>query len=366
MKDRVRRIFRLLKSPVDAIVVANSTEPHVDMTFAYATGVESGLFEGSVAVLTPNGGTTIITGALEAESARSAPDAEVIEIDSMDSLRKSLGKSLRGRKSVGLNYRELTHATYLFLKKTLPDHRFSDVSPTIATARTVKDKEEIARLREAAHITSKVAREIPGMLRSGMTELELASEVEYHMGRLGSAGPSFKTIVAFGPHGAEPHFEPTRTKLKKGMTMVIDYGAIYQRYCSDCTRSFAFGHPPKQARAIHEVVEAAQQAAFEVIRPGVSGADVHKAAEQVINASKWKGRFIHGLGHSIGLAVHDGGVGLSPRSKEKLEVGMCLTVEPGIYVPGFGGVRIEDDIVVTKDGYEMLTDAPRGYLEVKG
>lgn len=115
---------------------------------------------------------------------------------------------------------------------------------------------------------------------------------------------------------------------------------------------------------MHETVEAAQQAAFELIRPGVRGSEVHAAAAKVIDASRWKGRFIHGLGHSVGLAVHDPGVGLSPRSKEKLREGMVVTVEPGIYVPGVGGVRIEDDVLVTKNGYKILSEAPRGYIEV--
>ena len=117
-------------------------------------------------------------------------------------------------------------------------------------------------------------------------------------------------------------------------------------------------------KAVHECVEAAQKAALDVLRPGVPGKEVHQAAERVIDASPWKGRFTHGLGHALGLAVHDGGPGLAPNSDDLLEVGMVVTVEPGIYLPGKGGVRIEDDVVLTKNGYEFLTTAPRGYVEV--
>lgn len=363
MKARIRRIFNHAKQPLDAIVITNSTEPHLDMTFFYATGVPAGLFEGSVAILEPNGASTILTSPLEAESARSAPESEVVVFDTQETFRKELERALRGTQRIGLNNRELTYSAYLSLKKNLPGRKFADVSEAVGRARTIKDREEISRIREAARIASQVAKEIPGLLKVGMTELELASEMEYRMGRYGASGPSFKTIVAFGPHGAQPHFEPTRTRLKKNTTMVCDFGAFYARYASDVTRSFAFGRPPKEAREIHETVEAAQQAAFDMIRPGVVASEVHNAADRVIQASQWKGRFIHGLGHSIGLAVHDPGFGMGPRSKDTLEAGMCVTVEPGIYVPGFGGVRIEDDVLITPKGFEMLSKAPRGYLE---
>jgi Xaa-Pro dipeptidase len=364
MKERVKRIFKSLKDPLDVILLANSTEPHIDMTFFYVTGIPSGLFEGGVAALYPDGGCTILTSDLEAESARSAKDCRVEVVRSRDDYKNGVAKMLKGKKTVGANYRELTHDMYLSLAKLTPKRRLVDVSKAVADARAIKDKIEIERLREACRIGSLTAKKIPDMLRAGMTELELAAEMEYNMGKLGSNGPSFKTIVAFGPHGAEPHYEPSKFHLKKGMTMVCDFGALYQRYCSDITRSFAFGHPPKEMRVMHETVENAQRAAFDLIRPGVKASAVHLAAQEVIDATKWKGLFIHGLGHSLGLAVHDGSLGLSPRSEAVLEPGMVVTVEPGVYVHGVGGVRIEDDVVVTEKGFEMLTNAPRGYLEV--
>jgi len=146
--------------------------------------------------------------------------------------------------------------------------------------------------------------------------------------------------------------------------MVCDFGARYRRYACDITRSFHFGPRDDELKAVHECVEEAQQAALAVLRPGIAGKEVHQAAERVIDASPWKGRFTHGLGHALGLAVHDQGPGLAPTSDELLEVGMVVTVEPGIYLPGKGGVRIEDDVVITKNGYEFLTTAPRGYVEV--
>jgi Xaa-Pro dipeptidase len=179
----------------------------------------------------------------------------------------------------------------------------------------------------------------------------------------GASGRSFATIVAFGPHGAEPHYWPGDSPLAPGQSIVCDFGALHRRYICDITRSFHFGPRDDEMRAVHEKVEEAQRAALDAIRPGVPAKDVHLAAAGVIDASRWKGRLTHGVGHSIGLAVHDGW-GYGAKATDLIEEGMAFTVEPGIYLPGKGGVRIEDDVVVTKDGFEFLTTAPRGYLEV--
>ena len=179
----------------------------------------------------------------------------------------------------------------------------------------------------------------------------------------GANGRSFATIVAFGPHAAEPHYQPGEARLAPGQSIVCDFGAVHRRYVSDITRSFHFGPRDDEMKAVHDTVEKAQKAALDAIRPGVPAKEVHLAAQNVIDASPWKGRLTHGVGHSIGLAVHDGW-GYGAKATDLIEEGMAFTVEPGIYLPGKGGVRIEDDIVVTKTGYEFLTTAPRAYLEV--
>jgi Xaa-Pro aminopeptidase len=147
------------------------------------------------------------------------------------------------------------------------------------------------------------------------------------------------------------------------MSIVCDFGALYQRYASDITRSFHFGPRDEEMKKVHDTVFAAQEAALHAVKAGVLGKQVHLAAQKVIDDSPFKGRFTHGLGHSIGLAVHDG-FGMNALVEEPLQAGMTITIEPGIYLPGKGGVRIEDDIVVTNEGYRFLTKAPREYLEV--
>jgi Xaa-Pro dipeptidase len=366
MKARIQKIFSFLEEPVDALLLANATDPHLDQSFFYAFDVPSGLFEGSVAVARADGTLDIVTTPLEAESAEAAAKTDrgvTVHTAARDGAETVVKKLLSGSAKVGLHYRELTHEWYLRLAKALPEAKWVDASLAIRRARATKDAEEIARLKRAAEIGSAVGREIPSVLRAGMTELELAAEIEYRMNRHGATGRSFATIVAFGPHGAEPHYSPGASRLTAGQSIVCDFGAIHRRYASDITRSFHFGARDDEMKRVHETVEKAQAAALAAIRPGVPGKEVHFAAERVIDASPWKGRLIHGVGHSIGLAVHDGWY-YGPQIADPLEEGMAITVEPGIYLPGKGGVRIEDDIVVTKDGFEFLTTAPREYIEV--
>jgi Xaa-Pro dipeptidase len=367
MKARVEKIFEKLSPVPEALVIANSIEPHLDQSFFYVFDVPSGLFEGAVAIAHADGKVDLLTSPLEEESAVQATKQDhdiTIHVPKGPKERDQiLTKLLPAEGSIALHNRELTYEWFLTLQKLLPKAQWSDASAAIRSARMTKDADEIARLDRAAQIASKVGMEIPSMLHVGITELELAAEIEYHLSRYGASGRSFQTIVGFGRNSAEPHYSPSDVKLEKGANIVCDFGALYRRYCSDITRSFRFGPVDEEMKKVHETVHAAQAAALAVIRPGVVAKDVHLAAQKVIDDSPWKGRFTHGLGHSIGLAVHDG-FGMGPNADEPLEVGMAITVEPGIYLPGHAGVRIEDDIVVTKDGYRFLTTTRREYIEV--
>jgi Xaa-Pro aminopeptidase len=370
MKRRVEKVFAALDPKPDAVLLANATDPHLDQSFFHLFEVPGGLFEGSVAVAHPDGSLDVTSSPLEGETAHLAAKHDphvrvhIVNREGPDSLEAVLRKILPGSPTVGLNFPELTHGWYLRLEKLLPSAKFVDATSGVRRSRAIKDASEVEKIRKAAEIGSRVGTEIPSILRAGMTELELAAEMEYRMNKYGANGRSFSTIVGFGPHSAEPHYQAGDAKLTPGVSMVCDFGAYYRRYACDITRSFHFGRRDEELKQVHDAVEAAQQAALALLRPGVPGKDVHQAAENVINATKWKGLFNHGLGHALGLAVHDGGPGLSPMSDEVLEEGMVVTVEPGIYIQGHGGVRIEDDVVITKNGYEFLTTAPRGYLEV--
>jgi Xaa-Pro dipeptidase len=196
-----------------------------------------------------------------------------------------------------------------------------------------------------------------------MRENEAAAEVNYSMMKLGSAGTSFETNASFGPATAEPHYVPESRKLKKGHLALFDYGAVYQRYVSDITRTFVCSSPSPRQKRMYEVVLEAQLTAIDAIRSGARGKKVDRAAREVIDRSEFKGRFIHGTGHGIGLSVHDPG-SISSRRDMVLEEGMVMTVEPGVYVKGEGGVRIEDDVLVTKSGCKILTSASKEFISL--
>lgn len=363
MKQRVRRIFAECKRPPDAIVLLNSTDPHLDMSFFYATGVSNGLFEGCALVCRPDGRATLITSALEEQSASEAKDCDVAIFKKREDFDKLFKKALKGCRTIGINPPEMTHKAFKALRKLARGAKAIDVSEAIISARLVKDGDEIRRMREACAIASKACVDVQQSLEPGVRESEVAAELTHIMMRSGAQGNAFETIVGFGPNSAEPHYHAGPAKLKKGDFVLMDFGALYKRYRSDITRTYFLGKASARQREMYRVVKEAQRRALRAIKPGVKGGSVHEIAAKYIDSTKFKGRFIHGLGHSLGLATHDGSA-LHPRIDLALKPGMVFTVEPGVYIPGYGGVRIEDNIVVTKKGCELLTSAPRELTEI--
>lgn len=223
--------------------------------------------------------------------------------------------------------------------------------------RQFKDDEEIEKLRFACRSTSKVYNEVAELIRAGMTETDVSFEIDMRLRKHGAITNSFTSIVASGPNSAIPHHATGNRKLKAGEPVIMDFGGLYPGgYCSDITRTvFVPGKKPdKKMVEIYNVVLAANKAAFKALRPGIMWKEFDKVARDYIVQKGFGKYFTHGLGHSLGLVAHD------PYDYEHdpFEVGMVVTDEPGIYIDGFGGVRIEDDVVVTEDGAERLTNAP--------
>ncbi|HWT90850.1 MAG TPA: aminopeptidase P family protein, partial [Solirubrobacterales bacterium] len=223
--------------------------------------------------------------------------------------------------------------------------------------RRVKDEGELAAIAEASKLADEVWRWSLERGLAGRTEREVARAAEARIREHGGE-PSFPAIVAAGPNGAQPHAEPGEREIGRGELVVFDMGAQLDGYCSDGTRTFATGEPGEEARAVYETVREAQAAALEAIRAGVKGEDVDKVARKVIDEAGHGDRFGHGLGHGVGLEVHEG-PRLSLRSDDVLAAGEVVTVEPGIYLPGEFGVRIEDLVVVTDDGLRNLSALPK-------
>ncbi len=362
MKARVKAIYRNLKQPVDAIVLSNSTDPHIDMSFFYATGLTDGLFEGCTAWLFPDGRCEIVTSALEEEAAKKSglPLHIFRNRDERLAAMKALAKGVR---RIGFNASEITQKAYAELVKLAPRARMADVSEAVMKARLVKDDAEIELIRTACGIASRSLEQTLPFIRAGRTESEVAAELVYAMQKNGATGPAFRTIVGAGPNSAEPHYTAGPREIRRGDLIVIDFGALFKMYHSDVTRTVVVGPASPEQREMYDTVRRAQDAAMEKFRPGVKGKTVDAAARRLIDATKYKGRFIHGLGHSIGLATHDGG-GLNSVSDIVLKPSMVFTNEPGIYVSGFGGVRIEDDVLVTRGGPQVLSTASRDLISV--
>ncbi len=362
MTERGKRIFSKLAEEIDAIVLINGDEPNLDMAFSYAACTEAGLFEGCVAVIEPDGNVRMFSSALEETSARrSKAEIEVFQgmEDKMQLMRESFGHASR----IGINGRGLTYANLMDIKKAAPKAEIVDVSSAIAASRLVKDHDEVERLRKACQIASVVGEELPTIVKEGMTEYEAAAEIGYRMMKLGASATSFTTNASWGPNSAEPHHEPDDSRLKIGDMVLFDYGALFNKYGSDVTRTFVFGKAEKWQKEIYEIVLQSQLEAIDAIHAGAEAKEIDAVARRIIDATQYKGRFIHSLGHGIGLSVHDGGR-FSPSAEIILEENMVMTVEPGIYLPGKGGVRIEDDIRVTKKGCEVLTTAKKEFMVI--
>lgn len=237
------------------------------------------------------------------------------------------------------------------------------VGGIVQELRAVKDAAEIGLIREAARIADECVGQMVEWLRPGLSEREVAAEIDYRLRKLGADKPAFDTIVASGPRAALPHARPTGRKLRAGDFVVMDFGAEVGQYPSDITRTVAIGKADEKQREAYQIVLEAQELAIRAIRPGVSGKDVDSVARDHIASAGYRDNFGHGLGHGLGRGVHDGPA-FSPLSKTVLKEGMVVTVEPGIYIPGWGGVRIEDDVLLTAEGCELLTHYPKSLLEI--
>lgn len=362
MATREKRIFGELKGKdIDAVVLTNASEPNIDLSFFYATGIVNGIFEGCFAIVRPSG-VEVISSDLEALSAKQAGVRTTVFRRGKDR-EELLRKRLKGLSRIGVNANEVTHANYKLIRKCAAGARLVDVSESIAKARMIKDEQEVALISKACRIASKAAEAIPEVVSTGMKETEAAAELNYMMMKLGASGPAFATNASFGPSTAEPHYVPAARRLRRGQLALFDFGASYRKYVSDITRTFVCGEPNSRQREMHRIVLEAQLAALDRIRAGVHGKEVDAAARKVIDSSRFKGKFTHGTGHGLGLSVHDPGA-LSPNRDMVLKEGMILTVEPGAYVRGFGGVRIEDDVLVTKGGCRILTSAPKELISI--
>jgi Xaa-Pro aminopeptidase len=260
-----------------------------------------------------------------------------------------------GELRLGFDDAQVTVRQHARLREQLPERvELVPAGQLVERLRVIKEPQEIDRIRAATQLADAAFEQLLWGGLVGRTESELVGVLERAMREGGAQRPSFEAIVAAGPHSALPHAHPRDVEIGRGELVVIDWGAELDGYCSDCTRTVATGDPDAMTREVYELVLQAQIAGVEAIKAGMSGRDVDAVARAVIEAGGHGDHFGHGLGHGVGLEIHEG-PRLSQRSDDDLQSGNAVTVEPGVYLPGQFGVRIEDLIVVTDDGCEILT-----------
>ncbi|MGH2830948.1 MAG: M24 family metallopeptidase [Actinomycetota bacterium] len=294
------------------------------------------------------------------QSSHQVPDCRREIFDARSSWER-IAENLTGITRLAIEAHHMTVSAAGKLRAAIGDATIVETENMVEGLRSVKDAGEIERIRRACAIGDEAFAEMLGRLREGMTELDCAAELEEAMRRAGSEGLSFPTIAAFGEQAAEPHHEPTERALRAGDMVKLDFGATFEGYHSDMTRTIAFGKPSDEMRAIYDAVRAGQQAGVEAVRAGARTGDVDEASRAPLRAAGCE--YGHATGHGCGLEVHEAPT-VRNGGEDILAAGMTVTVEPGVYVPGLGGVRIEDLLAVTDDGFEILTASPKELITV--
>ncbi|MEM0152470.1 MAG: aminopeptidase P family protein, partial [Thermoplasmata archaeon] len=304
----------------------------------------------------------IITSELEETSAKKS-DFQIEIFRKNQEKYELLSKYLGGKKKIGISFSSISLKEFNNLRDKFNELEFVDIENELSGLRQIKNDFEISLIKEAGKIASDVAEEIINYIKEGITENELAAKLTYLIMKNGAQDNAFTPIIAFGENSAEPHYFPGKRKLRKNDFVLLDFGAKFKKYNSDITRTYIFGKASEKQKRIYEIVREAQELGIESIMEGKTGKEVDTVVRNFIDSTEFKGLFIHSTGHGVGLAVHDHPA-LSQSSELLLKEGMVVTVEPGIYVKGFGGVRIEDDVLVKKNGRELLTSAPKEMIEI--
>jgi Xaa-Pro aminopeptidase len=335
----------------DLLLVTNLTN------IRYLTG-----FTGSEAllVLSPEQGWFLTDSRYTSQAGAEVTGAQVVEFTNrLESLAQILKDA--GAAKVAFEAGNMTVQLFQEIEGKVPGIELVSVDASFGALRTVKDAGELEILEQVAAIASQALLETLPKLKPGAVESDIAWALEVAMRERGAENKSFDFIIASGERGALPHGRASGKKLAAGELVTLDYGAIYQGYCSDETVTVALGEPDDRQREVYETVRTAQQMAIEAARPGMNLRDVDAIARDHI-ASKGYGQYFgHGLGHGVGIDIHEHPT-VSPRTTTIVEVGMVFTVEPGIYIPGWGGVRIEDTVVMEPDGCRRITQVPKDLM----
>ena len=341
--DRLKKLKRELKKlKCPSLLIESSTGLY------YMTGIE--MSAGSL-IVNPKGARLLVDARYFEKCQQSSPFPVILSSKSLKEYIKS--------DTLGFDKENTTYARFEQLKKL--KLKLKPVENPVKNLRLIKSPYEIKILRKAAKLGSEGYDFVCSQLKTGITEMELAQELEIFWKKRGGQGLAFEPIIAFGANSSMPHYTVSTTKLKKGNPVLIDIGVTYNHYHSDMTRVVFFGEPHPKMLEIYSIVQKAQKEALKLCRPKTLIGELDGAARDLITSQGYGECFTHSLGHGIGLEVHEYPIirNKAPYKDLKLEPGMVLTIEPGIYLPGFGGVRIEDTVLITKEGHHNLTKRPK-------
>lgn len=349
--DVVRAL--MTEHQLDAVVVTKYVNLH------YFSGFRG---DDTTLVITKERALLITDNRYTEQAAQQAPLFEIVE--QKDGLLKKTAECIRklGVRNAGFEGNAMIYADFAALTKLLDGINFS-TAVELDTLRQIKDEEEIGHIRKACKIADIAFEDILNYVQPGMTEVQVAAHLENCMRENGSEGPSFTTIMASGIRGVLPHGIATDKVIKEGEFLTMDYGAISAGYDSDITRTICIGHADEKQRRIYQAVLESQKMALTLIKPGVSGKSVHVAVQENLEKYGLREYFGHGLGHSLGLEIHEN-PRMSAKRDDTLYENMLITDEPGVYIPGWGGLRIEDTVLVTKNGCEPLTKCSKELIEI--
>lgn len=345
---------RLATTDADAVLITDA------VNVQYATGFTG---DESALLLTANGAQLITDSRYVTQAAEEVTIPVVIHTGSLltDAGQRA---AAAGVKALGFEADTMTYQDYTTLQAAFTGE-LRPLTGFVQVLREVKDEDEVARIRRAIAIAEAGYAHVLDTIRPGMTEIEVATDLDFFMRQQGASGTSFETIVASGPRSAMPHGAATERVIQDGDVITLDWGCVYQGYVSDLTRTFALGTPDPKLDEIYQIVYAANRAVADILAPGVTGRELHAAAHAVIDGAGYKAYFGHGTGHGIGRDIHEGPGAWGHYMDQGQLAGNVETDEPGIYLPGIGGVRIEDDLLVTPDGNIQLSQpAPATLLHI--
>ncbi len=359
-RDRRRKL--LGDSGADCVLLVNiegSSRP----SLIYYTG-----FTGTFAtLLLMEKEEWLITDPRYTEQASKQTDVEVIEYRAKEKFTEFLSNFVIEKKceKIGIEKSRISLSFFEEFSKNLKGVEFVSVDKIVRSHRMVKEPEELERIKKAIEIAQNAFLETLNYVKPGMTEKEVAAYLEYKMKSLGADGVAFESIIASGPRSALPHGIASSRKIEPGDIIVFDFGAVYEGYVSDITRMVSMGTPKEEVLRVHEVVRKAQDLAVERAKPGMKGREIDLIAREYLENVGYEKEFGHGLGHGIGLEVHEY-PSISRFGEDDVSPGMVFTIEPGVYIEGAFGIRLEEDVVMRENGVEVLTSLDREIFVLEG